>query len=355
MFKNARIKLTAWYLLIIMVVSLSLSAVIYRIQLMEIQRVEFAFRTRMGQRLDANKGMGQMAFIVSDPEVLEETKDRIVMSLMLVNTGIFVVSGGLGYILAGRTLKPIQEMLDGQNRFISDASHELKTPITSLKSAFEVYLRNPKPTLSKSKTLVKESLSETNKLQTLTESLLQLAQYKKFNGSREFAKVEMKEVVYESVKRIKPKADMAGIKIQKNVNTFSILGNKDSLINLVTIILDNAIKYSKKNSVVLISSTKKIGKGLIIVKDQGIGITEKDLPHIFDRFYRADLSRGKVKADGYGLGLAIAKEIVKEHGGVIKVESKVNEGSAFSIILPIMGNSEKFKLRNRSDKSIAAN
>ncbi len=334
-----------------MVVSLSLSAVIYRIQLMEIQRVEFAFRTRLGQRLEANKGMGSMAFFISDPEVLEEAKDRIVISLIFVNTGIFIVSGGLGYILAGRTLKPIQEMLDEQNRFISDASHELKTPITSLKSAFEVYLRNPKPTLSKSKILIKESLGETNKLQTLTESLLQLAQYKKLNGSREFTKVELEEVVYESVKRVKPKADLAGIKIRKDINSFNMLGNKDSLVNLVTIILDNAIKYSKKNSIVLISSTKKSGKGLIIIRDQGIGIAKKDLPHIFDRFYRADLSRSKVKADGYGLGLAIAKEIVKEHGGAIKVESKIRKGSVFSITLPIIGNSKKLKLGNRSDES----
>lgn len=186
MFINARIKLTAWYLLIIMAVSLSLSAIIYRIQLSEIQRVEFAFRTRLGQRLEANRGLGPMASLISDPEVLEEAKNRITISLVFLNAGIFVVSGGLGYFLAGRTLRPIQEMLDEQSRFVSDASHELKTPITSLKSAFEVYLRNSKPTLPKSKILIRESLEETNKLQALTESLLQLARYKKLNRSKEF-------------------------------------------------------------------------------------------------------------------------------------------------------------------------
>lgn len=334
MFKNAKVKLTAWYLLIIMAVSLFLSAVIYRIQLTEIQRVEFAFRTRLGRRLEGNREMGAIFPLVPDPEVLEEAKNRITMSLVFLNAGILVVSGGLSYFLAGRTLKPIQEMLDEQSRFISDASHELKTPITSLKSAFEVYLRNSKPTLSKSKTLIRESLEETNKLQALTESLLQLAQYEKLNRNKRFSKVAVEKVICESIKRVKPKANKAGVKIRKDIVSFNLLGNRDSLVNLVTIVLDNAVKYSKKNSIVWISSKKKSGKGVIVVKDQGIGISEKDLPHIFDRFYRADPSRSKVKRDGYGLGLAIAKEITNQHGGVIRVKSKVNQGSTFSIILP---------------------
>jgi two-component system sensor histidine kinase CiaH len=334
MFINARIKLTAWYLLIIMAVSLSLSAIIYRIQLSEIQRVEFAFRTRLGQRLEANRGMGPMASLISDPEVLEEAKNRITISLVFLNAGIFVVSGGLGYFLAGRTLRPIQEMLDEQSRFVSDASHELKTPITSLKSAFEVYLRNSKPTLPKSKILIRESLEETNKLQALTESLLQLARYKKLNGSKEFSKVAIRKVIWESIKRVRPRADEMGIEIQTNIVPFNLLGDQDSLVNLLTVVLDNAVKYSKRGNVVLISSAKKSGKGLVAIKDQGMGISGKDLPHIFDRFYRADPSRNKTKRDGFGLGLAIAKEITSQHGGVIRVRSKVGQGSTFSIILP---------------------
>lgn len=144
----------------------------------------------------------------------------------------------------------------------------------------------------------------------------------------------IRKVICESIKRVKPKADKAGIEIRKNIVSFDLLGNKDSLVNLVTIVLDNAVKYSKRNSVILVNSVKKNGKGLVTIKDQGIGIGEKDLPHIFDRFYRADPSRNKVKTDGYGLGLAIAKEITSQHGGVIRVKSRMDYGSTFSIILP---------------------
>ena len=99
--------------------------------------------------------------------------------LIIVNSGILILSGGMGYVLSGLTLKPIKDMMDEQNRFISDASHELKTPLTSLKIAFEVYLRGKNPTPQETKTLITESIDEVNKLQSLSESLLQLAQYEK--------------------------------------------------------------------------------------------------------------------------------------------------------------------------------
>jgi signal transduction histidine kinase len=95
--------------------------------------------------------------------------------LIALNLGILIISGGLGYVLADRTLKPIKEMMEEQNRFIGNASHELRTPLTSLKSAFEVYLRDNQPSLPEAKKLVKESIDEVNKLQSLSESLLKLA------------------------------------------------------------------------------------------------------------------------------------------------------------------------------------
>lgn len=335
MFKKTRFKLTAWYLLIIMAVSLALSVFIYKVQVREIERLERVFRVRQEQSFRDFRSTRPVPPFAQDPEVLEDARQRIIMFLVLVNGAIFVIAGGLGYFLAGRTLKPIQEMLDEQNRFISDASHELKTPLTSLKSAFEVYLRNKKPTLKKANTLVKESLLETNKLQALAESLLLLAQYKKLNSHAEFKPVSIEKVVNEAIRRMKSKANSAEVKLKINTTPFEVSGDKDKLADLLVILVDNAIKYSKRGSIVYITSAVEDGKCQVVVKDKGIGISKKDLPHIFDRFYRADASRSKSKIDGYGLGLAIAKEITNEHKGNLSVQSKSGKGSTFTVTFPV--------------------
>jgi len=126
MFKSARIKLTAWYLLIIMFISISFSFVIYRGLMSEVHRFSRMQRSR---------------FFV-DEDLITEIQRRAIFGLGTINTIIFITSGALGYFLAGKTLSPIQEMVEEQNRFISDASHEFRTPLTALKSSFEVNLRD---------------------------------------------------------------------------------------------------------------------------------------------------------------------------------------------------------------------
>src|SRR3989344_3853916 len=129
MFKSARLTLTAWYLAIIMVISIAFSLMIYRVLLIEVIRFERAQRVRIERRMQFFNSPIPVSL-----ELIEEIKQRLIFRLFMVNIGIMVISGGLGYFLAGRTLKPIKEMVDEQNRFISDASHELRTPLTSLKS-----------------------------------------------------------------------------------------------------------------------------------------------------------------------------------------------------------------------------
>lgn len=343
MFKRARIKLTLWYLLIIMTVSLSLSAFIYHLQVKEFARLESRWRLGTERRLEERFGpeffspQGPGNFsprLAPDPQVLAEAKKRLVVSLVFLNGVIFFVAGGLGYFLSRKTLKPIEEMVEEQNRFISDASHELRTPLTSLKSALEVYLRNPRPTLKKAKKLAEESLEEVNKLQILTESLLELSSHQE-NGDKNFMPVSITEIVKKAVRRIRPKAEAKKIKIRTKLQEFKVLGDEESLISLLVILLDNAVKYSFEGSEISLKAIKNDGKGLIFVQDYGEGIRPEDKPHIFDRFYRADSARSKTGADGYGLGLAIAKETAEKHHGKISVESKLGEGSTFIIQLPI--------------------
>lgn len=341
MFHSARIKLTGWYLLIIMFISVAFSLVIYSIVTREITRFEQAQRFRFEKNLrdfdlptPPNPNMRAMKILIENPELIEEIKERVAITLVIINGGILLLAGGLSYFLAGQTLKPIQNMMDEQNRFISDASHELKTPLTSLKTAMEVFLRGKKKNLDEAETIIDESIIEVNKLQSLSESLLQLAQFQKPNGHTLFEQILISDVVNKAVSNIKPIAKKKNIMIKTDVEDSEIKGNKYSLEDLFKILLDNAVKYSPRNTTVNIYSKNSDGHIEIMIKDRGIGIYDKDLPHIFDRFYRADNARSKNTHDGYGLGLSIAKKIVELHHGSISVKSKIKKGSTFIVRLP---------------------
>lgn len=349
MFGKARLKLTTWYLLIIMLVSVGFSVVIYKVLTVELDRFSRLQRLRIERRLESGeftplesrfRNAPPRVFI--DPELADETKHRLVLFLIIVNGGILFVSGGLAYFLAGKTLRPIKNMVDEQNQFITDASHELKTPLTSLKSAMEVHLRDKHLSLKDAKTLIGENLEEVNKLQSLSEGLLQLAQYQKPNNNTKFEKVSIAQIIKKSIQKIKPQAMRKVITIEDKSHDFEFEGDQYRLAELLVILLDNAVKYSPQGKHVTITSERTGGSLLIVISDQGIGIDQKDLPHIFDRFYRADSARSKDQAEGYGLGLSIAKKIVEAHHGAITVESKLGEGSTFTVRLPVSQTSNKF-------------
>lgn len=348
MFGKARLKLTAWYLLIIMLVSIGFSAVIYKVLTRELDRFSHLQRLRIERRLS---GEGLTPFesrfrntpprIFADPELVEDTKRRLIFFLAIVNGGILVVSGGLGFLLAGKTLKPIKDMVDEQNQFISDASHELKTPLTSLKSAMEVHLRDKDLNLADAKNLIRENIEEVNKLQSLSEGLLRLASYQKPNNQVRFEIVSLGSIIKRSIQKVKPQAIKKKITIKDKSHNFEFEADQYAVSDLLVILLDNAIKYSPKGTTVTITSRKTDGSIFISISDQGVGISKKDLPHIFDRFWRADQARSKDGASGFGLGLSIAKKIVESHHGDITVESVLGKGSTFTVRLPAKQASHK--------------
>ncbi len=343
MFTSARVKLTLWYLIIIMMISLTFSVVIFGMVSREVDRFELMQRARVERRIREEivipQGPGVFRRFLEEgrmasPELVQETKERILYVLFLANGSIFILAGWFGYILAGRTLRPIQQMVDDQNRFISDASHELKTPLASLKIAFEVYLRDHKRTLKDADLIVRESVEEVHKLQTLTESLLDISEHE--DGGKKFTleKLDIGSVIDEAMKKVKNLASKKNIEFKKNIPTVSLRGNRKALVNLFTILFDNAIKYSNEGNLVEVTSKIEEHKIIIMVKDSGIGISREDLPRVFDRFYRADSARSKAHAGGNGLGLSIARQILLQHGGALRVESTLGKGSLFTVELP---------------------
>lgn len=335
MFQSARFKLTAWYLLLIILISTLFSIVIYFGINSELRRLE-RFQQR---RLERDYGNSPAPLFqhrpILDHELIEETDYRLKLVLLLVNLGIFVLSGGAAYFLSGRTLKPIKNMVDEQNRFITDSSHELRTPLTSLRSELEVNLRSKNISPNETKKILRSNLEEVMNLQKLTDNLMELAQYQKRNGDLSMSEISLLDVINKVCRKFTPVAFKNKIRIINKVQDCNIVGDKPALSELFTILLDNALKYSDKNTKINLSSIKEKNVVSISVADEGMGIEKKDLPYIFDRFYRAEKSRSKEKVTGYGLGLSIAKKIVELHKGTIKAESVPLKGSKFTVVLPL--------------------
>ncbi len=330
MFHSAAVKLTLWYLGLIMALSIGCSMAIYHFSANELAHntsSQVYFFNNQLPFLDIRN------FADLREQQLVTSRSHLRNNLILFNFAVLVGGGAASYILARRTLKPIEESHEAQSRFAADASHELRTPLTVMQTEIEVALRNSGLTKMEAVSLLQSNLEEVGKLKTLSEGMLKLASQ---NGQLELNQIiSLKDVATEAASRLNKSAKAKGIKIINDAGAINVLGDKQSLVEAVSILLDNAVRYSLTASQVAITSGKKDGSATLSVADQGQGIIATDLPHVFDRFYRADSSRSNSQTDGYGLGLAIAKKIVKTHGGHIEVKSTLGQGSVFTIHLPI--------------------
>jgi signal transduction histidine kinase len=155
------------------------------------------------------------------------------------------------------------------------------------------------------------------------------------NKPTELAPTPLSPSLQAAIERLDKTAKAKKVKIENNAKNIKLKAADHSLTELIVILLDNAIKYSPAGSKVFISTAANNKVGRISIKDEGAGIKASDLPHIFDRFFRAEASRSHTQAKGYGLGLAIAKKLANSMNGVIEVNSAPSKGSVFTIILPI--------------------
>lgn len=331
-FGRAKLRLTVWYTLVLMVVSSFLSGIYYQrtISMVEAQYHQIESRL-MDKRIPTPpmKNLTQRLELLEDDFVL--IRSFLVRQLLMINGLVLLVGGTASYFLAGVTLLPIQRSLEKQKHFVADAAHELKTPLTALKTSLEVGLMD-KHNYS-AKKLLESSLDDVNSLTSLTENLLSLARLESDDFSLSFEVVSLDQVINRVINHLKPLADQKKIKIKVNeLNNFNLLANENALVEAMMILVDNAIKYSHEKTEIKIQVKKQKNKLILKIIDQGIGIESKHLDKIFDRFYRIDESRTKKFRAGYGLGLSLAKKIIIQHGGKIEVESKLNQGSTFTII-----------------------
>lgn len=334
-FQTARLKLTAWYLLIIMLVTGAFSLVIYQMYDAELTRIQNIQQARWErQALIQKYTINSVTLVPFDATVIEETERRLRYILLLINLSILIIAGVAGYFLAGRTLRPIQQMIDDQSRFITDASHELRTPITALKSEIEVNLRDSKMNLKQAKLLLRSNLEEVNHLQKLSDYLIRLAQHQTIEFPDELVDQPLYPLVDKAISKVNSLAKIKKIKLFNQVDDSLIYTNSDSFVELLVIFLDNAIKYSPDKTTVVINNHQTTTQQQINIIDQGVGIAKTEQAKIFERFYRSDKSRTKTIIEGYGLGLSIAKQIVNQLNGSIKLTSQPDKGSTFSLLFP---------------------
>ena len=300
---KAYLKLTFMYASILCFVSIIFSTIIYS-------------NTVNSFNIRPIKSVQSEAIIKRDNEIKKE-----MLFHLIVLDSIIIILGTIGsYFLSKKTLKPIEENLNLQMEFISNASHELKTPITVITMENEVLLREKNHSKEELLHQIKSNLEEVTSLSKLVNILLELAR----NNKITLEKIKVIDVVNNACVKLKLLSKKKNITILNNIDNLKILANKDILEEVIVIILDNAIKYSDKNTTIKIYSKNS----KIFIEDEGIGIKEKDLKYIFDRFYRADKSHS---TEGYGLGLSLAKHLTEKMKLKISAYNNKDKGSTFVI------------------------
>ncbi len=227
------------------------------------------------------------------------------------------------------------ENLDAsRNQFVSDASHELKTPLASMKILSESLLTQPDAPVELYREFMGDINSEVDRLSLVINDLLTLVKTDKGTDTLIIADVELGEMIKHITGTISPLARNKHITISYEYVDVTLKGDELRLNQVFTNIIDNAVKYSPENTTVTVILSQNISNAIVTVSDQGIGISHEDLTRIFERFYRVDKARSR-QAGGTGLGLAIVKQIIEQHGGSIEVKSEPGQGTTFTVTLPL--------------------
>jgi signal transduction histidine kinase len=243
----------------------------------------------------------------------------------------------VGQLIAAfnETLERLEHIFSSQQRFLADVSHELRTPLTVIKGNVDLMRRMKK--------VDEESLAgiedEADRLTRLVGNLLLEAQADSGKLPLHFAPIELDTLLLEVFREMRVLArDRVQIKLTE-IDQIQVDGDRDRLKQVLINLVSNAIKYTSRGGDVFLSLGRLGDNARIIVRDTGQGIAARDLPHIFERFYRAEKSRSRSKIGGFGLGLSIAHWIVEHHRGRIEVDSVEGQGTTFCIYLPMAGTS----------------
>ena len=264
-------------------------------------------------------------------------RQNILTNLIYTFSAVAVVMLGVIYLVsryfAGRSIAPVREAFDKQKRFIADASHELKTPLTVINTNVDVLLANSEDTINEQAKWLHHIKSESERMKTLTNDLLYLTEMDDARTRMIHVPFDLSEAVESVI------LTMEAVIFEKNLALdydsepgLAVTGNGEQMKQVVMILLDNAIKYANPNGSIGLTLKRHQGHIQLSVTNTGPGIPAEHLGKIFDRFYRTDSSRSRQNG-GYGLGLAIAKSIVEQHRGKIYARSVPDGKTTFYVQL----------------------
>lgn len=335
MFHQARLKLTILYSVIFLVLFWSVSLGIY-----------IWMNRYFGDEGGRNNyiRVHHARSIIENNIMSSEPPSDIVMDelrnvLLLIDALLLLGIPALTYFLTGETLAPVQKAHAREKQFLTDASHDLRTPLSILSSQMEVTLKKDR-TKKEYKKIMQSNKEEVDDLVALTENLLFIARQSNNYQAVQKEEVDITNLLVERIVTFQQVAK------QKKLNllfippkqSIVILGNPQLLKRLFTSILDNAVKYTASGGKIIVELRHHNQSAIVSFVDTGIGIPSVEQEKVFDRFYRADQARSQ---KGYGLGLSIAKQIVEYHNGKINLYSKVGKGTTITLTFPATQNPEK--------------
>lgn len=240
----------------------------------------------------------------------------------------------------GRTFNMMSEKLQNidqmRNDFISNASHELKTPLSAMKILIESLLHQENPDPATTRDFLGDINQEIDRLSAIVGDLLTIVRFDSRSEKLQMEPIALDELMFDTLGRLNPVADRAGITVEPSCDELCFVsGDPVKLQQVIYNLVDNAIKYTPRGGNVWVNLFTSSGRAVLEVKDNGIGIPKESLPHMFERFYRVDKARSR-STGGTGLGLSIVQSIVHLHGGDIEVESEENVGTTFRVYLPLV-------------------
>lgn len=270
---------------------------------------------------------------------IEATQERDIITAIKREL-IYIFLGSVLLVLVGnlimtkKAIEPIKKAWERQKQFVGDASHELRTPISAIKTNMEIVSEDYNKTIGEQKKWVENVNEETKRMGNLVNKLLFLSRKDSEDNSSSYEIINLGEEIEVILKEFAIKFNNKNIAVESSLMNTFIEGDKTDIYQLVSSILDNALKYTKEGKVI-IKLYEDTNYSILEISDTGIGIAKEEQAKVFERFYRADKIRNKMNG-GYGLGLSIVKSIVDDYKGKIELKSTLSKGSTFIIKIPTM-------------------
>lgn len=285
----------------------------------------------MKQKTDSNMVKIVVLDITSGIKHLHSTAISLVV-IALISLGIIYF---ISRFIAERSVKPIEVMFERQNEFFSDISHELKTPLTVAITNLAVIESHKEETVESQEKWIGFLKDQLDRLSNLFNEMLFLEDMRSGHPLRQSERINFSALVDYHLKSVEPLIGQKGIQLQASIQeSLYVFADLEAMTRLVTVLVDNAIKYTPEGGVIDLCLAQSAKKLVLLIENSGEGIEAEHVDRIFDRMYRVTKSRSRNEG-GKGLGLAIAKSVVEYYGGSISVESRVGEQTSFRVVLPV--------------------